>query len=301
MLASIVIPVGPGHERLARRAMQSAEAQTVFCEVVLAPDPEGRGAGWARNQGAARATGELLVFLDADDELLPTFVETCLKNFAVTGRYMYTDWVLAEHGHRQVMRTPYYNPGDLLQRGFFHAVTTLLPRPFFEAVGGFDESLPAWEDNDLYYRLAVRGFCGQRVPAPLLVYHADVGKRRLVGHQRFTELTEEMTRRYGKAKAMGCCGKKYQPVNVPALQGVIPEDWVEVQLVRRGAIAPNGLATGTRYDRASYGSRFWAHPADVAAEHQRRGGPWYTALPLPDRDVAAQVEAIRARVAGVLG
>lgn len=299
---SIIIPVGPGHEDLALRALASAEAQTLPCEVVVIEDTAGRGAGWARNEGVRQAHGDLLVFLDADDELAPDFVAHTLRAFAETGRYVYTDWLLYDQqagikGLR--MATPEYHVSNLLKRGFFHAVTTLLPYPMFEAVHGFDETLPAWEDNDLYYRLAAAGLCGVRVAEPLLKYHASDGKRRLVGFEMEQKLTAEMTRRYGGIMAKSCCGRGPARPATIVQQTNVPADWIEVEYLRAGATNVNGLSTANRYGRYSQGDRFWVDPADAMAERNRPGGSWFTTLAAPDRNVEAAVNDLRAKFTGV--
>src|SRR5690606_6765712 len=80
-LASIIIPCGPDHLHLLPRAVASAEAQTVACEVIPVIDHDRRGPGWARNRGAEQASGLFLVFLDADDELEASFVQTLARAY----------------------------------------------------------------------------------------------------------------------------------------------------------------------------------------------------------------------------
>ena len=71
---SIVIPVATYHKDLAARALASVQVQTAPCIPIVIQDTEGRGAGWARNQGLAQVQTPYVVFLDADDEITPTFV-----------------------------------------------------------------------------------------------------------------------------------------------------------------------------------------------------------------------------------
>lgn len=313
MSVSVVIPVGPGHETLAHRAMASAEAQTVQCETILVQDSDGHGAGWARNRGVEQASGDLLVFLDADDELAPEFVEESLLLFAETGRYVYTDWIWVSGGVEDPRQTPEYSLQTLFQRAFFHAVTTLLPRPWFTHIGGFNERLPTWEDVDLYYRLAQVGACGVRLPLPLLRYYADDGNRRWIGYQNRQTLWRAVRETY-KESVVACSGCAKNRLPVPpspfGAQAALPgsagpfgpesPEAVEIEFTRRGAVAFTGLATRTRYPRSSAGDRLYVHRDDAVAEVNRLGGAYFRTLALPDRDVVAQVEAIRKRVAGVL-
>ena len=100
---SIVIPVHNYGIYLAQ-AVESALAQTIHCEVIVVDDkstdnsvevarkfaPKGvivvendinLGVAETRNKGIARAKGNYIVCLDADDYLLPNFVEEHLKAF----------------------------------------------------------------------------------------------------------------------------------------------------------------------------------------------------------------------------
>jgi hypothetical protein len=63
----------------------------------------------------------------------------------------------------------------------------MLRRELFDAVGGFDESLPACEDYDLWLRIAVREPV-HLLEAPLVIRrggHADQLSRRFWGMDRF--------------------------------------------------------------------------------------------------------------------
>ena len=64
---SVIIPHW-GDPALLRRALASVPKGV---EVLVQEDPEGRGAGWARNQALPQATGEWLLFLDSDDYFTP--------------------------------------------------------------------------------------------------------------------------------------------------------------------------------------------------------------------------------------
>src|SRR5512146_417934 len=88
---TVVIPIGPGHADIARRAIASVETQTERCALLPIYDPDGRGAGWARNQGLAKVSTPFVVFLDADDWLDPAFADRTLA-VRRPRHYVYTDW-----------------------------------------------------------------------------------------------------------------------------------------------------------------------------------------------------------------
>jgi len=120
-----------------------------------------RGISKARNYGARRANGDILVFLDADVNPPPNFVETVLKTFdneTVVGATCYI--MPARPRFAETAFFLFYNLLIRLcssfkshSRGEFFAVRR---REFLKA-NGFDERMPCLEDHDLAYRLSKRG------------------------------------------------------------------------------------------------------------------------------------------------
>jgi glycosyltransferase involved in cell wall biosynthesis len=202
-IVSVIIPVGPGHERYLVDALDSVQAQTMpewECIVVndtgsaldlaawpwIRPTDVSRetsvGAGAARNTGLALARAPLVLFLDADDVIVPRALELLLKSYADSGgRYAYSDWLTLEDEQRidgpmEPHEVEEYDARKML-KGLRHAVTTLIPTEWAKAVGGFDEALPVFEDWDFYCKLAASGYYGVRVPHPLLIYRRASGLR----------------------------------------------------------------------------------------------------------------------------
>jgi glycosyltransferase involved in cell wall biosynthesis len=119
-IVSVIIPVGPGHERELINALDSLEAQTFRKWEAVVVDDTGSmeavpieqsllaaypyirpvkifqpkmGAGYARNRGAELARAPFLLFLDADDTLHPQALEKMLSRWNETGMAVYTDYV----------------------------------------------------------------------------------------------------------------------------------------------------------------------------------------------------------------
>jgi len=120
-----------------------------------------RGISRARNHGAKRANGEILLFLDADVYPPPNFAEKVLEVFnnptvvGATCRIMPTQSRLAEfaffHFYNFLIQLcTKFKPHS---RGEFLAVR----KNDFLRVNGFNENMPCLEDHDLAYRLSKRG------------------------------------------------------------------------------------------------------------------------------------------------
>jgi glycosyltransferase involved in cell wall biosynthesis len=120
-----------------------------------------QGLAAARNAGLQAATSETIVFLDADDRLLPEAIEEGLACFErnpqsglVYGGHRRTD------AHWKPIGEDSYSPislayTDLLQGNLIgmHA-TVMYWRERLEEIGGFDTSLRRCEDYDVYLRMA---------------------------------------------------------------------------------------------------------------------------------------------------
>ncbi len=156
------------YERLEVVVVDDASSPALELAPDLASNPRVRtirldaaaGPGEARNVGAAAARGELLAFLDDDDEW---HAGKIARQVAALGRCgpgvaaCETGFDLVQDG-RVVMRfLP--DPGRdlrrvLVERPCLQPSTVLLRRSAFEALGGFDPSLGRAEDWDLWVRLA---------------------------------------------------------------------------------------------------------------------------------------------------
>lgn len=274
-VADVVIPVGPYHTEIAADAVASAQAQTVPVHVIRIDDVDGRGKAWARNAGAARCNAPFLVFLDADDLLHPQFVEQTLATYQKR-TYVYTDWKTHENTVRYAtQRTNFFTVG------MFHIITTLLPRSAFEAVGGFDLTLPALEDEDLYYKLQAAGICGIRCPEPLVTYRKQYGRGLVNSVHHGTEARDKavaqmqaiFSERYGIYRGLtnmcSCTEGKPKSVNLNEPQ--------EGDILVKTLYVPQyttGPVSGRGYPRAGLGDEIWVSAQDAEARPD-----WW--LPVP--------------------
>lgn len=219
---TVIIPVCDTHVKHLPDALDSVLAQTSHlwdCIVVddtttqdinidaigapwaiLKRTGEGKkGPGFARNLGAHHATTEFVLFLDADDFLMPEALEIMLevKDELPNTTFVYPDGY--QERDNKVVRC---NAPDYTQR-FWEMkgqipVTVLINRNEFLAMGGFNEAMAGWEDRELFIRLGVNGYCGARIALPLFVYRVNIGERRRNADTMKDELLSYLKDKYAK-------------------------------------------------------------------------------------------------------
>ncbi|KRT78036.1 MAG: family 2 glycosyl transferase [Armatimonadetes bacterium CSP1-3] len=198
-LASVVIPAH-NYGRYLAAAVESALGQTYApLEVIVVDDGstddtaeilrgfagrvralrlEGRGVAAARNAGLFAAEGEYVLFLDADDLLLPEGVAHLARHLQEhpDADAAYGLWYQCDTRLRRafIVRSP-IRDGPVLPRLFLGNIVAtpsamLLRRQTLIAAGGFDRSLTFTADWEMWLRLARRGCMFGAVPRPVAVY-----------------------------------------------------------------------------------------------------------------------------------
>jgi glycosyltransferase involved in cell wall biosynthesis len=120
-----------------------------------------RGISKARNYGARQASGDIVVFLDADVSPPSNFVEKVLETFnnanvvgatchIMPAQPRFTEFVFFQFYNLLIRLCTKFKPHS---RGEFLAVR----KKDFLMVNGFDESMPCLEDHDLAHRLSKQG------------------------------------------------------------------------------------------------------------------------------------------------
>lgn len=216
---SVIIPCGVGHEELLRNALDSLEAQTfrrweaivVYDSSMQLPDdfkqafpyPEyyitggKKGAGAARNIGAGHANSGVLLFLDADDMLLPNAINDLYNSYMYSGGVIYSDYLISvitdneqsakdKYGSRLISYNKREKQALVKARSLEYdcnkaqkqpqrlpyewtTVTVMVDKKLHDKIGGFDEQLKTIEDVDYHWRMSHIDACYTYIEKPLYV------------------------------------------------------------------------------------------------------------------------------------
>lgn len=172
MISVIITTYGEDHWReLAwERALPSADSQGAD-EVILHHAPD-LPIGPARNEAAARAKpGSWLVFLDADDELEPGYIDA--MRVASENQHAYR---LFRPSVRYVRKgrvpDPLMPPAGDLRTDNFIVIGAMIAQPVFAEVGGFSDYPHGFEDWSLWAK-AWKAGCSI-IPVPEATYRAFI-------------------------------------------------------------------------------------------------------------------------------
>jgi len=151
------------------------------------------GVSAARNAGIRAAGGEYIAFLDSDDAWLPEKLQVQMDYFNThpADVICQTEEIWIRNGKRVNPKKVHKKPSGRIFRAslalcLVSPSAVMLRRELFAEIGGFDETLPACEDYDLWLRISAR-YPVYLVDTPLIIKtggHADQLSR-MVGLDRF--------------------------------------------------------------------------------------------------------------------
>ncbi len=158
------------------------------------------GQSSARNFGVENSASQLIALLDQDDVWYPRHIERLLRAFT-RSKSDRLGWVysnLDEIDASGNMVTRRFLPKDAHhpKASIFHCLdrdmfvlpsASLISRKAFEAVGGFDEKLIGYEDDDLFLRLFRAGYDNVFVDEPLSqwrIYSGSTSYSPVMGRSR---------------------------------------------------------------------------------------------------------------------
>lgn len=181
-MVSVIIPCYKG-EKFLSEAIDSVLSQTYQnFEIIVVDDgspddirgvvsrypqvkyihQENQGVSVARNRGEKEGSGELLVFLDHDDRLLPNALEIGVNSLeehphcGMVGGFSQSidsDGNLRKNQPRKIIETVNYET-ILAGQSFVPSAALMFRKTAFETINGFDASFRQAQDLDLFLRLA---------------------------------------------------------------------------------------------------------------------------------------------------
>jgi len=145
-----------------------------FDRLVVVDSSRSPGAGAARNIGVEAASGELVLFCDADDVVAPGWLEAMASGLE-------EEDIVAAHIDHDLLNEPHPFRARPKQPGLLQSLPPFLPytlggalgvqRALHEKIGGFDERYrDSCEDRDYCYRAQFEGVPLTFVPDAVLHY-----------------------------------------------------------------------------------------------------------------------------------
>jgi glycosyltransferase involved in cell wall biosynthesis len=238
------------------------------------------GCGAARNTAVLASAGVYIVRLDADDELLPEYLEEMAAFIAREPGYdIYScnGWHLYPDGTRRLAR-----PGERYQEEQSFTFEDMLfathiftvavfTRDLFDRVGGIRPGIYC-EDVDFWLRAFALGKATHRyLPEPLALY--TVSDTQMTAD--FSRVADSRVRIYRDLIATGALTAEQERLAERAIEKVVQDERIYRwrTAVRTGVARVFGERAGDAVSRAMHGSAGWLRPAfaRLASLFSRRG------------------------------
>lgn len=297
-LITVVIPVHEAHRSLVPRALKSIYSQIYIPDVLIVNDSTSlftiggatiidtggnKGSAYARNLGLDHVRTPLVFFLDADDYLLDTALETLLQAYLQYDEcYVYSDWYqYGKNGDLSVHKAKGYDRKRLLKHSL-HLVNILIATDTAKSVY-YDINYKGWEDWKFHIELALKGYCGARVPEPLLIYDMTTSQNRekhnLIQDEVYTEILVQYDEYLKGAKEfMACssCGSNRAQIK-PVVTATPPapvDGFVVMEYTGQHTAPVNFKVSGRLYRGAQDDSNKFIQVLHQDVEELMSRGPW---------------------------
>lgn len=171
-------------------------------QLTILRNPIPAGANHARNRGLNAASGDLVLFLDDDDEFMPGKVAKVVEAFTRTNADLVYHPAINRYDNENV---EYVNTvraevtfDEMLIGNWIGGTSMVAVRKrFFAGIGGFDEALPALQDYEAWMRAMKNGARLCFISEPLTLYHYRTGASSISkSHDRFDTALALIESRY---------------------------------------------------------------------------------------------------------
>lgn len=201
MKISVIIPTYGDSEiwnPRAQRAVQSVMNQTVEAQIIRI---HGENLATARNEGAAKADAGWLIFLDADDELDPHYIEAMETGLShdmeIHGGHEIFQPSTVEFNNEGQVGVPEVIPTyDLMIRNYL-IIGSMVAKVVFEDTKGFDPSLPLLEDYDFWLQCHKVGAEVTQCPEAIYRVRYNENSRNLANPTLHGQIAVQIRQRYG--------------------------------------------------------------------------------------------------------
>lgn len=183
---SVMVQTYPAHEVIIvdnNSTDNTKEVAHFLCErfpTVRYVNCSEQGVAHARNRGIRESTSELIVCLDADDEIKPTFIDVCLKALKADPSlglaYTKLEWVRQDN-QRGISDWPgEYNFDGFLKKQNQVPTACVFRRDLWQRLGGYRQKYAPGgagaEDAEFWLRMGALGYGGKLATnEALFVYH----------------------------------------------------------------------------------------------------------------------------------
>lgn len=129
----------------------------------------------ASNAGINNARAELVVRVDADDYLMPEYLEAMVPQISASEHaFAYPDYIVVDGADELLYeeKLPPFSEAEIRTRGDFLATGTVYRKAAIRELGGYDESTKncGLENYELILKLVRSGNTGLHIPRPLFAY-----------------------------------------------------------------------------------------------------------------------------------
>lgn len=246
-----------------------------------------QGVAGVRNTGARDTTGDLLLFVDADNLLAPDFLQSQAAAIAGGAAFAYAPKRVFGRSHR------FWEPRDWdrdqLWIENYVDTSAMVRREWFEAAGGWRETGAGtlW-DWDLWLRVSRLG-AGQRTTAPLFYRHHDANLSARIDASRLDRLgaVRGVIRRSAARMAIVVAFSGRLPALFPRWLDAVASTTSEARAAERPElIVLDDSPAGFWKIAGAHADRFGDHFSAIKVVRVHEGSHWHARR--PDRAATAR-------------